>query len=83
MKYNPSLGIMGNIRILFNERNKTNNEVFNNKIDANNKFDGLAEENEVLYEIEADQEFRICCLEMGMSPEDFEEVVSEEPTEEV
>lgn len=26
---------------------------------------------DILYEIEAEQEFRICCLEMGLSAEDF------------
>ena len=26
---------------------------------------------EILYEIEADQEFRLCCLELGLSAEDF------------
>ena len=26
---------------------------------------------DILYEIEADQELRICCLEMGLSAEDF------------
>ena len=26
---------------------------------------------EVLYEIEADQEFRLCCLEMGLTADDF------------
>lgn len=34
------------------------------------EIEGLSD---TLYEIEADQEFRICCLEMGMSPDDFEE----------
>lgn len=29
MKYKPELGISGNIKLLFNERNKTNNNVFN------------------------------------------------------
>lgn len=26
---------------------------------------------EILYEIEADQEFRLCCLELGLSADDF------------
>ena len=26
---------------------------------------------EILYEIEADQELRICCLEMGITPDEF------------
>ena len=26
---------------------------------------------DILYEIEADQELRICCLEMGLSADDF------------
>ena len=26
---------------------------------------------EILYEIEADQEFRLCCLELGLSAEEF------------
>lgn len=34
----------------------------------------IEESNDTLYEIEADQEFRICCLEMGMSPDDFEDM---------
>lgn len=29
MNYKPELGIMGNIRLLFTERNRTNNKVFN------------------------------------------------------
>lgn len=39
------------------------------------KITDIEESNDTLYEIEADQEFRICCLEMGMSPDDFEENV--------
>lgn len=35
----------------------------------------IEESSNTLYEIEADQEFRICCLEMGMSPDDFDETV--------
>ena len=38
------------------------------------QINGVEESNDTLYEIEADQEFRICCLEMGMSPEDFDEM---------
>ena len=34
MKYDPSLGIIGNLKCLFDERNKTNNKVFNNKAEA-------------------------------------------------
>lgn len=29
MNYKPELGIIGNIRVLFTERNRTNNKVFN------------------------------------------------------
>ena len=29
MNYNPELGIIGNIKLLFTERNSTNNKVFN------------------------------------------------------
>ena len=29
MKYKPELGIIGNIKLLFTERNNTNNKVFN------------------------------------------------------
>lgn len=39
------------------------------------KITDIEESNDTLYEIEADQEFRICCLEMGMSPDDFDETV--------
>lgn len=38
------------------------------------KISEIKELNDILYEIEADQEFRICCLEMGMSPDDFDEM---------
>jgi hypothetical protein len=47
MKYKPELGIIGNIKLLFTERNKTNNNVFNNKAtaDANHEesIEGLCE----------------------------------------
>ena len=29
MNYNPELGMIGNIRLLFTERNRTNSKVFN------------------------------------------------------
>ena len=29
MNYKPELGMIGNIKLLFNERNSTNNKVFN------------------------------------------------------
>ena len=29
MNYKPELGLIGNIKLLFNERNSTNNKVFN------------------------------------------------------
>ena len=29
MNYKPELGMIGNIRVLFTERNRTNNKVFN------------------------------------------------------
>lgn len=38
MQYNPTLGILGNIRQLFTERNQTNNHIFNNKAEADNRF---------------------------------------------
>lgn len=39
MNYNPELGIFGNIKKLFTESNKTNNKVFNNKVEADTKHD--------------------------------------------
>ena len=51
MKYNPELGIFGNLNLLFTERNKTNNNVFNNKstADANHEesIEGLCEVAEI------------------------------------
>lgn len=34
MKYNPKLGIMGNIKLLFSERNQQGRDIFNNKAEA-------------------------------------------------
>lgn len=57
MKSNPKLGVMGNIKTLFAEGNKTNNEVYNNRIAAEQgkaetdeavvELGGIVEENEV------------------------------------
>ena len=33
MNYKPELGMIGNIRVLFTERNRTNNKVFNETSD--------------------------------------------------
>lgn len=57
MNYKAKLGVMGNIKALFAEGNKTNNEVYNNKVAAEQgkaetdeavvELGGIVEENEV------------------------------------
>jgi len=66
MKYNPSIGLFGNVKQLFTESNKTNNTVYNNKamadqVQASNEdlmceldsIDRIAEIEEALIELES------------------------------
>lgn len=47
MKYKPELGIMGNLKELFSCHNKNQNQIYNNKVQADNDIneliDGLME----------------------------------------
>ena len=47
MNYKPELGMIGNIKLLFNERNSTNNKVFN---EANARQTADTENREALEE---------------------------------
>lgn len=59
MKYNPSIGIMGNIKLLFNERNKTNNEVFNNKAETDIAITDIEE-------LLIEDQYQITLLQLGI-----------------
>lgn len=60
MKYNPKLGILGNINILFTERNKTNNNVFNNKTETDEQITSLDE-------FVVDHEYKLTLIELGIT----------------
>lgn len=60
MKYDPSLGIIGNLKCLFDERNKTNNKVFNNKAEADEHITNLEE-------LCVDHEYKLTLMELDIS----------------
>ena len=60
MKYNPKLGILGNINLLFTERNKTNNTVFNNKSETDENLVNLDE-------FVVEHEYKLTLIELGIT----------------
>ena len=60
MKYKPDLGFFGNLERAFFELTKTNNQIFNNKTEIENKLNeslALADETAIeLFEIQMMQE---------------------------
>lgn len=69
MNYNAKLGIFGNLQRLFEERNKTNTQVFNAGETAKRADEAATElkETEALtLELAADHEARICMMELGV-----------------
>ena len=52
MKYKPELGFFGNLERAFSELTKTNNQIFNNKTEIENKLnDSLALADETAIEL--------------------------------
>lgn len=69
MNYKPELGIFGNLQRLFEERNKTNAQVFNTNETAKRADAAAADlkETEALtLELAADHEARLCEMELGV-----------------
>lgn len=70
MNYNAKLGIFGNLQRLFEERNKTNTQVFNTGETAK-RADAAATElketESLTLELAADHEARICMMELGVN----------------
>ena len=60
MKYKPELGILGNINLLFAERNKTNNNVFNNKAETDEQIKSIEE-----YAVK--HEYKLTLMELGIT----------------
>ena len=60
MKYDSTLGIIGNLGRLFDERNKTNNSVFNNKAEADEHITNLEE-------LSVDHEYKLTLMELDIS----------------
>ena len=60
MKYKPELGILGNLNRLFIERNKTNNNVFNNKAETDEQITSLDE-------FVVDHEYKLTLIELGIT----------------
>ena len=60
MKYDSTLGIIGNLKCLFDERNKTNNKVFNNKAETDEHITNLEE-------LCVDHEYKLTLMELDIS----------------
>ena len=60
MKYNSALGIIGNLKYLFDERNKTNNKVFNYRAEADEHITNLEE-------LSVDHEYKLTLMELDIS----------------
>ena len=60
MFYRPELGILGNINLLFTERNKTNNNVFNNKAKTDEQITNLDE-------FVVEREYKLTPMELGIT----------------
>lgn len=60
MKYDSSLGIVGNVKMLFDERNKTNNRVFNYTAEADEHITNLEE-------LSVDHEYKLTLMELGIT----------------
>ena len=70
MNYKPELGLFGNIKRLYEERNKTNAQVFNvgetaKRADA--AANALKETESLTLELAADHEARLCEIELGVN----------------
>lgn len=60
MNYKPELGILGNLNLLFTERNKTNNTVFNNKSETDENLVNLDE-------FVVEHEYKLTLMELGIT----------------
>ena len=60
MKYEPSLGIMGNMKLLFSERNRIDNSVYNNKVETDEYITNVEE-------LTVEHEYKLTLMELGIT----------------